>query len=387
MAQITAISTALLEKNELTWQAPFLAPRGHGTTPVGLAAPPLTSWASPMPVTVLSRACAAPGTGGGASVQVLADQQVELVFGALRDELGRRVDGELHRVTAGTVAVLVERRDDARDDGLCGLDVAAHVAQHLLERHILLPFVPHVVVGDHGHSSVTELCLTGQLGLLKVGHADDVEAQLTIDVALGARGELGTLDADVGAALVDRGAGGATVLHEQPADVGAEGIGEAHVHNDAVAEEGARPHLGTVVELVGHDHVERLELFAQAADGAGGQHVVHPQRLHAPDVGAVVDLAGKDAVPARVSGKKSDRHAVDIAEEVGVAGRPEGRVDGDFASVLEQLVEAGSTDDTDLGRILDSGHRTPPSDHAPREVYRMRTVHKPVTDASTMRMQ
>ena len=57
---------------------------------------------------------------------------------------------------------------------------------------------------------------------------------------------------------MDGGADGAAVLHEQRADVGAERIGEAHVHHDAFAEEGARPGLGAVVELVGHDHVERL---------------------------------------------------------------------------------------------------------------------------------
>src|SRR5450756_1013852 len=133
MAQITAISTALLEKNELTWQAPFLAPRGRGAAPVGLAAPPLTSWASPLPVTVLSRARAARSRGGACARQDSHGQR-----GCPRCQGWR---GEAHRGRAATTwsqerslpseFVLLQQcgadRRDLRPRGR-GLRGAAHVS-------------------------------------------------------------------------------------------------------------------------------------------------------------------------------------------------------------------------------------------------------------------
>ena len=75
----------------------------------------------------------------------------------------------------------------------------------------------------------------------------------------------------------------------------------------------------------------------------------HAELLHAPDVGAVVDLAGQDAVPARVARQEGDRHAADLAEEVRVARRAERGVDLHLAGVLEQLVEARPSDHAHLG--------------------------------------
>ena len=71
-----------------------------------------------------------------------------------------------------------------------------------------------VVVGDQRHGGVTDLRLAGQLGLLQVRHADDVEAQLPVHVRLRARRELRSLDAHVGAALVHRGADLAAGLYD-----------------------------------------------------------------------------------------------------------------------------------------------------------------------------
>ena len=112
---------------------------------------------------------------------------------------------------------------------------------------------------------------------------------------------------------------------DRPGHVRAERVGKAHVDDHALAEERARTCLGTVEELVGHDDVERLELLAQAADGARRDDLLHAERLHPPDVGAVVDLAGQDAVAAGVTRQEGDGHAVDVAQEVTVAGVAEGR--------------------------------------------------------------
>ncbi len=144
-------------------------------------------------------------------------------------------------------------------------------------------------------------------------------------------------------------------------DVGAEGVGEAHVHDDALAEERAGPRLGAVEELIGNYDVERLELFAQAADGAGRHDLLDAEQHHAPDVGAVVDLGGQDAVTTRVARQEGGRHAAQVAHEERVAGRSERSLEFDFASVVEQLVETGTADDADLGLLSDCAHEKPPA--------------------------
>ena len=53
---------------------------------------------------------------------------------------------------------------------------------------------------------------------------------------------------------------------------------------------------------------------------------------------------------ARVTRQEGDVDAADLAEEVGVAGRAERRLDGDLAGVLEQLVEPRTADDSDLAQ-------------------------------------
>ena len=150
----------------------------------------------------------------------------------------------------------------------------------------------------------------------------------------------------------DRLAGGDDGLR----DVRAERIGEAHVHDDALAEERAGPRLGAVEELVGHHDVERLELLAQAADGAGRDDLLDAEQLHGPDVGAVVDLGRQDAVAARVARQEGRGHAAQVAHEERVAGGSERGLELDFAGVVEQLVEARTADDADLGLLCDCAH-------------------------------
>src|SRR5512134_1620613 len=82
------------------------------------------------------------GRGGSARrscplLQVLADEQVELLPGSGRDQLGRRVDGELDRVPAGAVPPVIQGAHRMPDDRLRGRDVAPDIAQYLIERHVL----------------------------------------------------------------------------------------------------------------------------------------------------------------------------------------------------------------------------------------------------------
>jgi hypothetical protein len=76
----------------------------------------------------------------------------------------------------------------------------------------------------------------------------------------------------------------------------------------------ARP----VHELVRDDGVARRVFFLQAADRGRGQDRVATQDLESADVRPVVDLRRREAMPAGVPRKESDRHAAEIPGEVGV---------------------------------------------------------------------
>lgn len=49
-------------------------------------------------------------------------------------------------------------------------------------------------------------------------------------------------------------------------------------------------------------------------------------------------------MPAAVPRQKGHRHAADVSHEKRVAGSAEGRLQNDFASVLEEVVEARTPD-------------------------------------------
>ncbi len=186
---------------------------------------------------------------------------------------------------------------------------------------------PAVVVGDHGEGGVADLGLAGELGLLQVGHADDVGAPAAVEVGLGAGGELRAFHADVGASALaddaDLGAG----LGEDVGDDGADGVAERDVADDAFAEEGGGAGEGTVDELVGDDEVGGLVLFLQAADGADREDARDAEGLHRVDVGLEVQLRGKDAVALAVAGEEGDLAAFERAQGEDLAGCAEGGFD------------------------------------------------------------
>jgi hypothetical protein len=56
-------------------------------------------------------------------------------------------------------------------------------------------------------------------------------------------------------------------------------------------------------------------------------------------------------VPA-VSGQEGDAPPGDLGQGDLVAGRPVGRLDPDRLDVVQELIEAGTTEDSDFGTVL-----------------------------------
>ena len=129
----------------------------------------------------------------------------------------------------------------------------------------------------------------------------------------------------------------------------ADGVAEADVGYDAVGEEAALPRKGAVDELIGNDEVGGLVLFLQRPHSGSGQDEFDAELLEPVNIGAEVELAGRDAVAAAVTGQEGDGPAVELAYHVGVRGLAEGGVERDLAQVGDagHGVKPAAADDAD----------------------------------------
>src|ERR1700676_1757991 len=60
--------------------------------------------------------------------------------------------------------------------------ILAEVSENVSDGDGIVLFVPAIVVGDHRDRNVTDLGLARELGLLEVGHTDDVHAPAAINI-------------------------------------------------------------------------------------------------------------------------------------------------------------------------------------------------------------
>src|SRR6185312_3345473 len=171
-----------------------------------------------------------------AFVEILADEEVELAAGFRRDGFGIGEHGKFEGRGAAAVS-LARQRGDGRADDLAGVGgVLVEDGDDLLNRHVVVTFAPAVVVGDHGDGGVADFRFAGELGFLKVGHADNVGSPASVEVGLGACGELRAFHADVGSAgLADDAFAGAAV-RDGLGDGSADGVAECDVSDEAFAE-------------------------------------------------------------------------------------------------------------------------------------------------------
>jgi hypothetical protein len=150
-------------------------------------------------------------------------------------------------------------RDEA--DSLVGI-----LHQHLddvLHGHGIVVRMPAVEVGDHGHARVAKLCLAGELGLGQIGHADHRIAEILVGEALGERGELRALDANIGPVANDPNAFGARSFRKMDAQARADRMGHGYMCDAALAEERIGAVIGTVDELVDQHEGARRQLLLE----------------------------------------------------------------------------------------------------------------------------
>src|SRR5580698_10797527 len=214
----------------------------------------------------------------------------------------------------------------------------------------VVTLAPAVVIRDHGHGGVADFGFAGQFGLLQVGHADHVRAPAAIEIRLGAGRKLRALHADVGAAQLADYAHSGAGADRGFGHGGANRIAKRDVADDAFAEKGRDAMKGAIDELVGHDKVRGLVLFLERADGGNGNNTLDAELLECVDVGAEVQLGGKNAMAASMAREKGDLASFEIAKHKSLRWLAEVRIHALFAYVGEagHGVKTAAADNADF---------------------------------------
>ena len=213
-----------------------------------------------------------------------------------------------------------------------------------------MAFAPAVVIGHHGERRVAHLGFAGQLGLLQVGHADHIGAPAAIKIALGAGRELRALNTDVGAPNLADHANRMTSALKGLRDHRTHRVAKADMGHDAIAEEASLPGKGTVDELVGNDKVRGLVLLFERTDRRDRKDVFDAKHLHAIDIGAEVELAGRDAMALAMAREEGDGTPIKLADHVRVRRRTKRCLDHLFPQVCQSGhgVQAAAADNANL---------------------------------------
>src|SRR5215813_7695354 len=167
-----------------------------------------------------------------------------------------------------------------------------------------MTWMPAVVVSDHSRRAVTDFCLAGEFGLLKIGHADYVRAPAPVEIGFCFRGELWPLHTNVCATHLSDN----VALLARGPDCGSNfrtgWISKSDVRNNTVSEESRDATVGTVNKLVGNNEIRGLVLFLQGAHGRDRDNSLYTQSFQGINVGAKIQFAGKDLMSTPVPGEE-----------------------------------------------------------------------------------
>ena len=195
-----------------------------------------------------------------------------------------------------------------------------------------------------------------------------------VDFGLGR--EARAVDDDDGPGLVDLDAMVADGVDGQLAEDRVVRLGRRQVGHDRAVVEGVGPAVRAVDELVADHEITGLDRELERACRARRDDRLDAQRAQRPDVGPVVDLVRRDRVAPAMTWQERDVPAGDLREEDRVRWRAIGRVDLDLAHVVEERVEARTSDDPDLRRVRAVSHRSPPSLPRPSSRASTRRSHR-----------
>ena len=239
-------------------------------------------------------------------------------------------------------------RDDAGDDVFCEGGIGVEVFDDDCDIDRGFVGFPAIIVRDHAERCEGDFRFAAESGFRSVGHSDEIEAVAAIHVRFGAGRESRAVHGGIGSAVVESCGVMRGGFEEESAHGIAVGIAEGNVGGDTVSEKGKFMRApGAIDELVRDDDVPGFNIFPERTDRVHGNDPAHVQRTQCPDVGAVVDFMGEQAVAAAMAGKKEYAAAGEFAFDDFIRGRAERSFDrvgaDDFQGI--DFIKAGAADD------------------------------------------
>ena len=240
---------------------------------------------------------------------------------------------------------------EPRDQRLGLVGIRIQHANDVLHGDRIMIRMPAIEIGDHRDAGVADLRLAGEFGLGHVGHADHRIALRLVGQAFGEAGELRTFHADISAALHGRdalGLGGGRQMHVQPRR---HRMGHRDMGDAALAEERTLALVGAVDELIDQHEGAGRQLLPERTAGRERNQVGDPCPFQHVDIGAVVDVGGRQHMSLAVPRQEHDRQAGDDAARQGCGRLAPGAFDRLVADIFQprQVVDAGSADNAKHG--------------------------------------
>ena len=261
------------------------------------------------------------------------------------------------------VSFLGDFGDDRSQEFSGGVGVAVEVFDDLFDGDVVVVFIPGVVVGDHGHGGVGDFRFPGTFGFAEVGHADDSAFGVVVEQGFSFGAEGGAFHVDVAAAVVTGDFVFLSCFQEDLPQIFADRMRKGDVGDDTLTEKGVVLGLfGAVDKLIDQDDVAGVVLGLEGAYCADADDPFDAERFHGPDVGAMVEFGGHQAVSATVSGKEHHFASFQFAHQECVRWFAEGCVHRFPVLVGEsvQIVESAAAYDTDAmirhGGIMVGGY-------------------------------
>ncbi len=214
--------------------------------------------------------------------------------------------------------------------------------------------VPAIIVGHHRNDGVRQFRLAGELGFGHRRHADDAGAPGAVEIALGERGELRSLHADIGATsgIFDVFLGASS--GERVGKARIDGMGHRNMGDEARTEKALFAREGAIDELVGDDELARRQLLLQRTACGDGDQVRDARALQDVDIGAVVDRTRRVDVAAAMARQEDEVGALVAAEQQRIGWLAPGRFEPLPMRLFEagNVIDAAAADDAEDG----SGH-------------------------------
>src|SRR5262249_15803163 len=187
-----------------------------------------------------------------------------------------------------------------------------------------------------------------------VHHANDIEFHFAMHISFREREELRSLHTDIYALTINLYPTMNTGISKNTRNLAAYWLVERHVSDKSITEESRYSPFRPVSELICDKEFSGAQIFFERPHRANGDNPLNAEQLHRIDVGPIVDFAGKNAVSARMPGKKCNLLPFQRANYNRVRRIAEGCFDPNFAGVCQPLhgVKTTATNHPDFGLWL-----------------------------------